>query len=84
MANRFTPSQETTQDPPGAVERVGGALRLQDQHFDPKVVDRNTKIIGRLVSELERLIAVLERQRVLAPEDLLPLKRELVEIRKVD
>jgi hypothetical protein len=52
--------------------------------IDARVVERNTRIIGRLVSELEKLIAVLERQRVLAPDDLLPLKRELAEIRKVD
>jgi hypothetical protein len=56
----------------------------QEAQFHARAVERNTRMIGRLVLELEKLIAVLERQRLVSPEELLPLKLELADAVKGD
>jgi hypothetical protein len=52
-------------------------MATTEQHVDPAIIERNTRRISRLITEAEKLIAVLEQQRLVSPTDLLPLKAEL-------
>jgi len=50
------------------------------QQPDHEVVARNTKKIDKLIHEVERLVDLLEEQRLVEPAMLLRVKQELRDI----
>jgi len=42
-----------------------------------QIVEKNTERIGRLIHEVEKLVEILEEQRLVEPSALIPLKNEL-------
>jgi hypothetical protein len=49
---------------------------------DHEIVVRNTKKIARLIHEVEKLVGLLEVQRLVEPATLFQLKKELRDIQK--
>ena len=47
-----------------------------------KAVERNTKRIDRLVYDVEQLVNLLEKQRLVEPSVLAPVRRELQAIER--
>jgi hypothetical protein len=52
------------------------------EQLDPNVVARNTRKIDRLIHEVEKLVELLEVQRLVEPAVLVRVKKELHEISK--
>jgi hypothetical protein len=49
---------------------------------DHEIVVRNTKKIAKLIHEVQKLVELLEAQRLVEPVTLFQLKRELLDIQK--
>jgi hypothetical protein len=57
-----------------------GTLAAGAQQIDEKVVERNSRRIVKLIHEVEKLVDLLERQRLVDPMILVQLKKELHDI----
>jgi hypothetical protein len=84
-----SPLVETTDRPPctllsTAMMKGIPMVTQGTQQPDPNVVVRNTKKIDKLIIEVEKLVDLLEAQRLVEPAMLHRVKRELHEIHECE
>jgi hypothetical protein len=88
LGNQESPSsatyQPTSMHAPVLIAE-GNPMSTEGTHQpDHEIVVRNTKKIAKLIHEVQKLVGLLEEQRLVEPAMLFQLKRELRDIQKAE